>query len=127
MRGNLPKGGPRLDIPFRKWSRRDIGSGSETKGDPGPAPDRTPDMPDKTPAPLDAATVADALDLSQLALIGLMLSPGGNAALVRLPGGQVHKIAPGTRIGSATVHGIDAQGMTLARGGSTMHLSLPGG
>lgn len=84
-------------------------------------------MPDKTPATLDAATVPDTLELSQLALIGLMLNPGGNAALIRLPGGQVHKIAPGTRIGNATVHTIDAKGMTLGRNGAVRHLSMPGG
>ncbi len=84
-------------------------------------------MPDKTPATLDVATVPDALDLSQLALIGLMLNPDGNAALIRLPGGQVHKIAPGTRIGNATVKAIDATGMTLARNGAVRHLSMAGG
>lgn len=82
----------------------------------------------QTPARVAAkATQPKAANLSGPTLIGVMGAPGAFSALLRLSGGRVKQVTPGTRVSAGTVIAIDADGLVLQKNGRTRRLSLPGG
>lgn len=84
--------------------------------------------PGETPANVaSAATVTADLSPQDPTLLGVFGPEAGMAALVRLPGGRIRKVAAGETLGSGTVVAIDARGLMLRRNGRTERLEIPGG
>lgn len=80
-------------------------------------------VPEET---LAQATEPGALDVGETALIGLMSGPEGGAALLRLPGGAVVKVAAGAQVAGGRVTAISEDGLRLLRGGEEIILTMPG-
>lgn len=72
-----------------------------------------------------AATDPNALPLDALSLIGVMTGPKRRIALIRAPGGKVHRVTPGARFGTTEVLAIGPQHVELRKGGRTLQLALP--
>ena len=82
----------------------------------------------RTPATVaDLATTPRALDENDLTLIGLTGGAKGYRALLRLPGGRIKRVSPGTQVAWGRVVGIDEHGLLFQRNGETRRLALPGG
>ncbi|TDK43012.1 hypothetical protein [Antarcticimicrobium luteum] len=75
----------------------------------------------------DLATTPKALDEAELTLIGLTAGAAGYRALVRLPGGRIKQVSPGTQIAWGRVVAIDDKGLLFQRNGETRRITLPGG
>ncbi|MFN3664009.1 hypothetical protein [Yoonia sp.] len=72
------------------------------------------------------ATVADALDLNSLTLIGLFSTTEGPAALIRSADGQVARVVPGEQALGITATAIgDAQVLVTGADGVTLAMRLP--
>ena len=67
------------------------------------------------------------IDLHAIALLGVMGTDAEPTALLRLPSGDVAKVAPGTEVGDRHVAAIDADRLALADGqGRTTWIEIPG-
>jgi hypothetical protein len=75
---------------------------------------------------LAKATQPGVLPVGDTTLIGLFNGPDGGAALVRLPGGAVVRVAAGTQVAGGRVTAIDEDGLHLSRGSETLRLTMPG-
>lgn len=79
-----------------------------------------------TPANVaDLATTPKALPQGGLTLIGLTGNAQGFRALVRLPGGRIKTVEPGTRLAQGQVVAIDGDGLMLQHMGKTRRIALP--
>lgn len=74
----------------------------------------------------DLATTPQVLDDGEMTLIGLTGSAGGYRALLRLPGGRIKRVTPGTQVAWGRVVAIDEDGLLFQRNGETRRISLPG-
>lgn len=82
---------------------------------------------DQTPANVAAkATQTKAANMSDTVLIGLAGAPGAFTALVRLSGGRIKQVEPGTRLSAGKVVAIDETGLILEKNGRTRRLEIPG-
>ena len=72
-----------------------------------------------------AATVTEALPLDETVLIGLFNGPDGGSALLRLPGGNVVKVAAGGTVDGGRVTGIDQDGVRVRHGDREIVLTMP--
>ncbi|MCO6382441.1 MAG: hypothetical protein JXQ91_01270 [Vannielia sp.] len=72
------------------------------------------------------ATTPDALDLTALALIGVVGSPTARRALLRHRNGRIESVTTGDRAAGGTVLEIGADHVTLALKGRPVTLALPG-
>jgi hypothetical protein len=74
------------------------------------------------------ATRPDALDLSELSVIGVIDGHSGAAALLRASNGNLARVTPGDAAFGVTVTAIgDAQILLTDRWGRTQSLQLPSG
>jgi hypothetical protein len=74
------------------------------------------------------ATQPDALDLSELSVIGLIDGHSGAAALLRSSKGDIARVTPGDAVFGVTITAIgDAQILLTDRWGRTQSLQLPSG
>lgn len=85
-------------------------------------------MSERTPAHVaDKATIADAIDLRELALLGVMQAHDGPAALLRSPRGRIERVQTGGRAFGYTILAIGEAQIQLAdRSGTTYALPLAG-
>lgn len=85
-------------------------------------------MPEPTPAQVAAkATIADAINLRELTLLGVMQAHDGPAALLRSPRGQIARVQTGAQAFGYTIAAIgDSQVQLTDRRGTTYALTLPG-
>ena len=83
-------------------------------------------MTETTPAHVAAkATIADALDLSTLSLLGIMQAHDGPAALLRSPRGRVERVQIGARAFGYTVAAVgDRQVQLTDHTGKVYSLTL---
>ncbi|MFG5380131.1 hypothetical protein [Yoonia sp. R2-816] len=83
-------------------------------------------MTETTPAHVAAkATIADAIDLSQLTLLGVMQAHDGPAALLRSPRGRIERVQMGARAFGYTVAAVgDRQVQLTDRRGTVYSLTL---
>ncbi|KIC10148.1 hypothetical protein RA19_12955 [Leisingera sp. ANG-M1] len=72
------------------------------------------------------ATQDNAVNRSNLSLLGLFGPEDSLTALVRLPSGRTRKVTRGSRLSSGRVVAIDAQGLVLNSNGETRRLAIPG-
>lgn len=70
------------------------------------------------------ATVSDALPLEHTSMLGVFGKPGKRRAILRMPDGEVRRVAKGENVDGWTVTGIEATSMRLSRGGETRQLNL---
>lgn len=70
------------------------------------------------------ATVRDALPLEHTSMLGVFGKPGKRRAILRMPDGEVRRVAKGENVDGWTVTGIEATSMRLSRGGETRQLNL---
>ena len=82
---------------------------------------------DTNPTAASAATTHAAIDRDTPQLIGIFHLQDGPRALVRLPGGTVRTVFPGSRLGRALVTAIGETAIFLDRDGAETVLSLPAG
>ncbi len=85
---------------------------------------------DTTPTPASVArraTEQTDANLSRMILLGTFGTDAAPQALVRLPDGQVARVAPGDRVGHDTVYAIDARRIALERNGRATWVAMPGG
>ena len=82
------------------------------------------DTPHQT---LIEATQRNALDTASLTLIGTVIKPGGNAALVRTAKGDIRRLTSGDDIDGSRVMAVEPGVLRLARGDRVYCLELPGG
>ncbi|TDE40807.1 hypothetical protein [Antarcticimicrobium sediminis] len=81
----------------------------------------------QTPATVaDLATTPQVLDDHEMTLIGLVGGDQGFRALVRLRGGRIKQVTPGTQIAWGRVVAIDEKGILFQRNGETRRITLPG-
>ncbi len=74
------------------------------------------------------ATIHADIDLSGIALLGVMGTEGDRTALLRLPSGAVAKVARGTQVGDRVVAAIDEARLALAApNGRMTWIEIPGG
>jgi hypothetical protein len=125
------------DVPARPQARPD---GVDTQPEPeilaeAPSDEVRPSRPELRPGELGDtvpdetlanATERGVLPPGETTLIGLFNGPEGGSALVRLPGGAVVRVAPGTQVAGGRVTAIDEDGLHLLRGGETIRLTMPG-
>ena len=64
----------------------------------------------------ETATMADALPMQSLTLIGTFGKDGAAGALVRLPGGRIRRVSAGDRLAGHDVQGIEPGHVTLESG-----------
>ncbi|GHG79444.1 hypothetical protein [Pseudodonghicola xiamenensis] len=84
--------------------------------------------PGDTPAKVaQLATTPQALNERDLSLIGLTGGSAGFRALLRLPGGRIKSVEPGSRLSQGQVVAIDSDGLILQRNGKTRRIGFPGG
>jgi hypothetical protein len=69
------------------------------------------------------AVTPDVLPLNETALLGLMLGPSGNAALLRMGSGRVRRVTVGDRVNFLSVVAIDETGVILNRNGTAERLA----
>ena len=72
-----------------------------------------------------AATSAEALPLDRTALIGLFSGPDGSTALVRLPNGEITRVAQGGDLDGGRVTAISEDGLRLRKGEVEFILTMP--
>lgn len=72
------------------------------------------------------ATQTNAVNRSNLSLLGLYGPENSMTALVRLPSGRTRAVTRGTRLTQGQVVAIDAQGLVLNHRGETKRLVMPG-
>ena len=83
-------------------------------------------MTEDTPADVaHAASIPDALPLDRLALVGLFSSGADTTALLRTAAGDIVRVAPGDRVGPATITTIDEHRLELSQGGESYVLAMP--
>ena len=85
-------------------------------------------MTEATPAHVAAhATISDAIDLSELTLLGVMRAPDGPAALLRSPRGEIVRAQMGASAFGYTVAAVgDSLVQLTDRGGTVYSLTLTG-
>ncbi|WP_264213123.1 hypothetical protein [Leisingera thetidis] len=72
------------------------------------------------------ATQNNAVNRSNLSLLGLFGPEDSMTALIRLPSGRTRAVTRGTRLSQGQVVAIDAQGLVLNQRGETKRLLMPG-
>ncbi|MGM0586552.1 MAG: amidophosphoribosyltransferase [Pseudomonadota bacterium] len=82
---------------------------------------------DPAPAPAEErATGADGrLDLSRMILLGVFGSDAAPRALVRLPSGEVRRVAAGQTVGGWRVEAVGPDFVSLRSSGAARRLRLP--
>ncbi|MGE4325414.1 MAG: hypothetical protein AB7E21_04800 [Pseudodonghicola sp.] len=84
--------------------------------------------PGDTPANVAGlATTPKILDEDDLSLIGLTGGSGRFRALVRLPGGRIEAVTPGSKLSQGEIVAIDSDGLILQRNGKSRRITFPGG
>ncbi|MFQ1701317.1 hypothetical protein ACJ5NV_12060 [Loktanella agnita] len=85
-------------------------------------------MTDQTSAEVAAAaTIADAIDLREFVLLGIIQAQSGAAALLRSPQGDIARVHTGTQVFGYTIAAIgDTQVQLTDRRGTLYALALPG-
>lgn len=73
------------------------------------------------------ATQTNAVNRSNLSLLGLFGPEDSMTALVRLPSGRTRQVQRGSRLSAGLVVAIDAKGVVLSARGGTQLLEMPGG
>ncbi|KUJ80934.1 hypothetical protein AVO45_06170 [Ruegeria marisrubri] len=73
-----------------------------------------------------AATQRGALSKHSVAVLGVFGPANNLRALVRLSGGRIKEVKPGSRVGSGKVIAIDATGVMLRQSGQTKRITIPG-
>ena len=73
------------------------------------------------------ATIANALNLRRINLIGVYGSDANRRALVRLPSGRYIKVKVGDRVDGGQVAAIDDDELRYVKGGRNMTLKVPSG
>lgn len=82
-----------------------------------------PAAPDKV---AELATTEQAIETGSFNLLGLFGSPEAMRALVRLPGGRIKTVEPGSRLpGGRRIVAIDATGVMVTRRGQTRRFDMP--
>lgn len=83
---------------------------------------------EKTPENVaETATEHANINLTRIALLGVMGTETDPTALLRLPSGKVAKVAPGTKVGDEVVAAIDEDRLALSgRDGRTTWIEIPG-
>ncbi len=85
-----------------------------------------PQVAGKTPANVATlATQPGVLHPGGLILLGIFGSENDLSALVREPGGRIHKVKIGKSLLGSQVVGIDNVGVVLEKGGRVRRLDLP--
>lgn len=80
-------------------------------------------VPDKV---ADLATTEHAIETGSFNLLGLFGSADAMRALVRLPGGRIKTVEPGSKLpGGRQVVAIDTTGVMVARRGQTRRFDMP--
>lgn len=69
------------------------------------------------------AVTPDVLPLEETTLLGLMLGPSGNAALLRMGSGRIRRVTVGDRVNWGAVIAIDESGVILNRNGTAERLA----
>lgn len=81
----------------------------------------------KTPDNVAAtATQKQAANLAGITLIGLNGATGAYKALVRIPGGRIKQVTPGSRLSAGKIIAIDENGLILEKNGRTRRVEMPG-
>jgi hypothetical protein len=80
---------------------------------------------DTNPTAASAATTRARIDRGAPQLIGVFHLHDGPRALVRLQGGKIRTLFPGSRLGGAIVIAIGETSIVLDRDGVEIVLSLP--
>ncbi len=75
----------------------------------------------------DKATQQDVLPPRGLTLLGTMINDTTPSALLRIRPGDIRRVRPGDRVGTALVMAIEPGAVYLARGGSSQRLAIPQG
>ena len=73
-----------------------------------------------------AATTPEAVDLTRLALLGVLETPEGRIALIRKPDGGFGRFIEGDWIGTFRLETLTASRAILSRAGEAVALYLPG-
>lgn len=106
-------------------------SASSSNSQPAPEADAEPETSGSMPAlPTSAsvakqATVKNAVNLSQLTLIGVYGSEGRRYALVRQPNGRLVKVKVGDKLDGGKVAAISTSALTYSKGGRSVTLEMP--
>ncbi|MEL7464894.1 MAG: hypothetical protein AAFN79_12550 [Pseudomonadota bacterium] len=80
--------------------------------------------PPAGPGLANAATLRDALQLTEINLLGVFGQPGSRRALLRLGNGDVMRVSRGTVVDGWVVSRIEAASMRITRGGEARTLQL---
>ncbi|MDC0657162.1 hypothetical protein N6L27_04045 [Leisingera sp. SS27] len=72
------------------------------------------------------ATQTNAVNRSNLSLLGIYGPENSMSALIRLPSGRTREVKRGTKLSQGQVIAIDAQGLVLNQRGETRRLVMPG-
>ena len=76
------------------------------------------------PGVANAATLAGAIELTQMNLLGVFGQQGSRRALLRLPNGDVMRVSRGTVVEGWVVSRIDKTSMRITRGGEAQTLNV---
>lgn len=71
-----------------------------------------------------AATQRGALKKNVMSLLGVYGPNDSMQALVRMPGGRVRTVKPGTRLSGGRVAAIDADGLIVQKNGQAQRIPL---
>ncbi|MEC7259373.1 MAG: pilus assembly protein PilP [Pseudomonadota bacterium] len=82
-------------------------------------------MSDTPEATARKATEQNALDMNALALLGTITAPGGRAALIRTPRGDIHRVTTGDRVAGAQVTAITDGRIHLVKNGIARVYEMP--
>ena len=86
-------------------------------------------MSDTTDTPRDtlkAATTENALSQGWATVLGTVVKPEGNHALIRFSNGRITSVTPGKRLGRGTVVAIEDGALMLALNGETRRMTVAG-
>lgn len=75
----------------------------------------------------ERATIANAIQLERVNLIGVYGSPSDRRALIRLPTGRYIKVKVGDRVDGGRVAAIEASSVQYVKGGRRYALTMPNG